>query len=489
MLVIKSKTNMKNKNIFSFIILLSLLFISCSDDPIDDGSGNGNGNTGQNNEYYETNKWIESTMRDYYYWYGEIPKSVNYKNDPESFFMSLLSKKDGKPQTDSRGNVTGHYFYSYMEPSETTSRAVASDSELSLGFEYHYYTIMGNSGTRHALKVLYILPNSPASKGGLRRGDWIFSVNGKSVSADIVESLNDGGRKTLGIANNYTEQVSKELTLSAAIVEDNPVYFSKVYHKEGRKIGYLVYNHFTSGKSDYDETYNNKLRKAFTDFKNDLPDDFILDLRYNRGGAINCAQLLATMLAPSNALGDVFCNVVYNDKKSSNNYSYKFDSKYMTQGGDGANLNPKRLFVITSESTASASEAVINGLLPFMSNKLILAGERTEGKNVGSIVLTDSKYDWKLHPIVCLVSNKNKESDYEDGFIPTVDYELSDVHEGIYDLGDENEYMLNRILRNILYNEKVSISNLKSASSDASRLTLIGSSLDRKATNGILLPQ
>jgi len=121
-----------------------------------------------------------------------------------------------------------------------------------------------------------------------------------------------------------------------------------------------------------------------------------------------------------------------------------------------------------------------------MGDNLIIVGEQTEGKNVGSITLTDSRYNWELHPIVCQISNKNKDSDYENGFPPTTNYDLSDVHENLYDLGDENEYMLNKVLRNILYNEKVSISSTKSATANTG-FTLISSSLDRKNTNGVLI--
>lgn len=462
---------MKNRYFLLLISLSTLTFLSCSDNGIDDNGDN------TDNEYEQVNTWIENTMRDYYYWYDEIPTKVNRNLQPESFFVSLLSYKDGKTVN------SAHRYYSVIEEKSANTRASA-DGEISLGFQYLYYYIMDTK--KYALKVAYILPDSPASKSELKRGDWIFSVNGESISDNIVANLNNGTSKTLGVASGPKSNVTKQVALTPATVEDNPVYLSKVYRSEGKKIGYLVYNHFTPGKNDNDETYNNSLRKAFTELKNNSVDEFILDLRYNSGGLITCAQLLTTMLAPSQVLGDVFCYTTYNDKKSSKNNTYKLDASYMQKNGYGTNLNLGRIFIITSGNTASASEAVINGIIPFLGDKVILVGETTEGKNVGSITLTDSRYNWELHPIVCKISNKNKDSDYENGFLPTTSFNCSDVYENVYDLGDENEYILNKVLRYILYNESVSGDNLKSSSTDAG-LTLIGSSFKNKNTNGVLI--
>lgn len=72
---------MKIKTLLFLFICLSLS--ACKDD--DDPSGN--------SDRPETQAWIEDTMREHYYWYNEIPAAgkLNYANDPETFFYSLLS--------------------------------------------------------------------------------------------------------------------------------------------------------------------------------------------------------------------------------------------------------------------------------------------------------------------------------------------------------------------------------------------------------------
>jgi len=457
--------------IFWSIAILGIMF-SCKDDGIDDGGSSDDDSV---------NEWIETTMRNNYYWYKDIPAAnkLNYTATPENFFKSLLSDKDGK----NRDASIGHSYYSYME-STTTLRAASTES-LSLGFVYQYYLV--KTYDKEALKVLYILPGSPAANSDLKRGDWIYKINDQDVNSDLVNSLNNGSNMKLGISEDARPEVTKTVTLKAQQIDDNPVYVNKTINYNGKKIAYLVYNHFTQGPDENntkDETYNNSLRKAFSSFKSDSPNEFILDLRYNTGGLVTAAQLLATMLAPESAFNNVFCKMTYSDKQTSKNNSLSFDSKIVNKNGAGENMNLKRLFVITSRRTASASEAVINGLQPFLGNNLIIIGEKTEGKNVGSLSFDDDRFPWKLHPIVCLIANKDDFSDYSDGFYP--DFECSEPQADLYDLGDTREYILHKVLEHITNNAPIGPERSVAGTNDTD-LVLLQSS-DRNSSKGMILP-
>ncbi len=460
------------KNIYYLLLIsISALLFSCSNDEgIDSGGGNSDN---------ALNNWIEETMRKNYYWYKDIPESnnLNYNADPELFFRSLLSSDDGKPN-----GSYGHDYYSYMESSGAGTRSTTVNGEMSLGFEYNiYYT---NRPNEYSLHILYILPNSPASRSELKRGEWIHTINDKAITMNTIKEMNSQTNIKLGVGKT-TAGTTKEITLSAQAVEDNPVYIDTTYHYNGKKIGYLVYNHFTSGPNgNNDETFNNSLRKAFSKFKNNSPDDFILDLRYNNGGLVTCAQLLATLLAPQSSLNDIFCKLTYNDKSQSKNQTYTLDNKIIKANGYGENLNLKRLFVIIGGRTASASEAVINGLKPYLGDNIILIGDRTEGKNVGSLQYTDKRFDWILHPIVCLVSNKNNLSDYANGFTP--DYKIIEPNIFLQDMGDTEEYMLGHVL-NLITEGTIELSVRNSTQSETPKLLLKGSSLDRKKRNGVIV--
>ena len=65
-------------------------------------------------------------------------------------------------------------------------------------------------------------------------------------------------------------------------VEDNPLFYHNVYTRGDKKIGYLVYNHFTSGPNGYsDRTYDEEMKKIFAGFQAQGVNEFVLDLRYN----------------------------------------------------------------------------------------------------------------------------------------------------------------------------------------------------------------
>jgi carboxyl-terminal processing protease len=145
--------------------------------------------------------------------------------------------------------------------------------------------------------------------------------------------------------------------------------------------------------------------------------------------------------------------------------------------------------VLTTNRTASASEAVINGLRPYYD--VYLLGERTEGKNVGSITLTNDKYDYELHPIVCRIFNVQNQSEYEGGFPsnwepdePNSDYRPIVNH---VELGDkENDVLLKAAIYWIRNGVKPPVTGFTRSS--GLKLTPGYCSLDRKATNGVQVP-
>jgi C-terminal processing protease CtpA/Prc len=430
----------------------------------------------------QVNEWIETTMRRYYLWEDEIPQTekLNPTQDPESFFLSLLTTKDGKTRGDS------HHYYSTIKKKTTATKSFLGEG-YSFGFEYQYYYIQNLD--KYALLTLYVIPDSPAEQQGLKRGDWIMEIGSQPVpatAADLQKALDTStpATQTFATTRDPGQSATTKVELTAATVDDNPVFLRKIITRRERKIAYLVYNHFTSGPTDQasDETYNNTLREAFREFKAESPDEFILDLRYNGGGLVTSAQLLATMLAPATALDDVFCHLIYNGQSGSYpNSSLTLDSKYMLQGAFGANLDLSRLYIITSSWTASASEAVINGLKPYLGS-ITLVGAQTEGKNVGSVTFSNDKYEWELHPIVSRLSNKNNFSDYSEGFPPDVECDESKT-KTYYELGDEQEYMLKTVL------DLIASPTESAALRSASQLQLVPlyNSLDRKKTSAVVL--
>ena len=454
---------MHYKKLFPFYFLLLLsLFTSCKN------------NDDNKEEVNKTNRWIETNMRHWYYWYDEIPvkSNLNFSANPELFFNSLLCSKDGKDG----------YHYSTIKKKSTATRS--GDSEPTFGFEFQNWKInKDNTGNNfyYAVNILYVLPNSPAELVGLKRGDWIFKIDGVNVNKDNIYDLLGTKSISLSVSDKYSDANSnaRQMSLIPKLVEDNPIFYTSVYQDEStdnKKVGYLVYNHFTSGKNDGDDKYDLELQEKFIEFKSQGVEEFVLDLRYNGGGVVTSAQLLGELLAPESAIGKVFCETRYNSNVNRTT-TYRIERK-------SGNLNLSRLYILTSSRTASASEAVINGLRPYYN--VLLIGEQTEGKNVGSVTLTDDDYEYELHPIVCQIYNAKGESNYVNGFSPDWLWEKNPgLIDGQIELGDKDNDIL---LKNALQMMTTGAVATRSSTEPAISATPLYNSLITKNNTGVKLP-
>ncbi len=100
-------------------------------------------------------------------------------------------------------------------------------------------------------------------------------------------------------------------------------------------------------------------------------EELVVDLRYNGGGRTRIARNLASVIGGVAVDGEVFLRRRANDKYPENNSDSFFDSV-------DEPLNLPRVFVLTTSGTASASEAFINGLEPYVD--VVVIGDVTVGK-------------------------------------------------------------------------------------------------------------
>ena len=199
-------------------------------------------------------EWIDSIMRKNYLWYQEIPQSkyLNYFSAPSTFLQSLLYRAQDN-------------LYSYVD-------TVQIVPEPTYGYNYIIQKALDNDTAYYAL-VSYVLPDSPASDAGLKRGDWIMKVDGEVIlRTNQVELLDSGDAMDLTIGKYEMETVEDEdggtstvakvvetgETWMAAIrsVENNPIHYYTVLTTEaGIKLGYMVYSRFEDGTYASPEKY------------------------------------------------------------------------------------------------------------------------------------------------------------------------------------------------------------------------------------------
>jgi carboxyl-terminal processing protease len=162
----------------------------------------------------------------------------------------------------------------------------------------------------------------------------------------------------------------------------------------------------------------------------------VLDLRYNGGGTLDCADSLVAMLAGKPDKGKIYNTLIYNNKHVRSGYS-------STIGLKSNSVQLDKLVVITTSSTASASELVISGLKPYLNMKLI--GSTTHGKPVGMDIQGDTKLNIAVAPISFRSVNSQGYTDYFGG-IP-VDFPVND--NATQDWGELSDLCLNAALNYI----------------------------------------
>ncbi|GAB3689191.1 S41 family peptidase [Spirosoma flavus] len=428
----------------------------------------------------QVNDWILSNMQTYYFWNDKLPANPDKSLAPSPFFYSLLYdyNKTTNPERDR---------FSWIQESADQLKASLSGQSKTTGIEYRlFYRDQTQSSV--GATVLYVSPGSPAAKAGIKRGDVITKVNGQSLSGTNYSQLlnSNADSYTYGFAtlkNNVLTDTDQTKQVTAVVLQEDPVLLDTTYTIGSKTIGYVVYNQFTPGayKSDgsTDNTYDQKLDAIFGKFKQKGVNEMVLDLRYNRGGYVSSATNLASLMGKNIDANKVFYSQKWNsnvmadrDKQSGAGWN---NQKFLVKStAIGSNLS--RLYVLTTGSTASASELIINGLRPFMTVTTI--GTTTVGKNVGSITISDKTgaIKWGMQPITFKSANALGFTDYGAGFVPAV--EVKEPLIGMKALGDLTEPLLSEAV--------FQISGTRTARRgvDADTQQSIGSSLDRKAGGG-----
>ena len=440
--------------------------------------------TASTSENTTVDSWILSNMREVYYWNTSIPDSPDTTLAPDVFFDSILNKYNATT------NPTGDRF-SWIENDANTLTAELSGQTLTTGMEYNLY-LRTSGGTGVIAQVLYVLPNSPAQKAGLKRGDIISKVNGQLLSTTNYADLLYGSATayTFGLASasgTTLVDTDKTISVTATTFQENPVFMDSVYTIGSKKIGYLVYNQFVPGANGSTANeYDAQVDAVFSKFKAQGVNELVLDLRYNPGGYTSSSANLASLIGKGVSSSKLYFREEWNAGITpylQKEYGSSFFITNFLDKSQNIGNNLSRVFVLTTDQTASASELIINGLRPYMTVTTI--GTTTYGKNVGSITITDDsgKIKWGMQPIVFKSYNSLGQSDYSTGFTPNTAVEESLT---LLPLGDTKEALLNEALYEITGS---AVASGRRGTTSGNSLVTLGSSLQRKAGGHSMIRQ
>lgn len=414
----KNKTYTLKKSLFHtlLVVLLIVSFGACKKD-----------NNTIPEETLIINKFIYDYTSNYYLWEDKIPAGININNYLDSYqlFEDMVYRNLDR--------------WSFAVDNYQVILDALDGTEKTSGYQVAFYKYQSSDNVFAVTEYVYV--GSPAESAGLERGDVIIKNNGQLLTVNNYTDILYDNQMLLGLGEvneGVVTDLGVEVSIIPITVTINPVLQYDVLDTAGIKIGYLLYDQFI-------EDFSTQLEDAIAYLKSEGVSEFVLDLRFNPGGYLTTCLSLASMLAPATSPGEVFAlfewNQMYHDYILQEEGADSENLKLLFSETD-TNLDLSRLFVLTSGKSASASEAIINGLRPYMDVTLI--GDTTSGKYTGANFIFDenASHNWGIYLVTSKIANKNGETDFIDGFPP--EFYIDDDH--IVALGDPEEPLFSKAI-------------------------------------------
>jgi hypothetical protein len=391
---------MKYKIVIPLLFSLSLIFSSCG--------GSSNNESSDDVSTPDTfslaeKEFVHNLFLTEYLWYDEVASNVEYSNFTTP--QSLIDELKVNPPDQWSFSITSDVYEDF-----------ANQKTIGFGFEY-----------TSDFKIILVRIDAPAY-GKLLRGDEILEINGEAVSVVNIEnaSKNIDSTTTFTLLRDGSE-ISVNVKPKEYLFK---VTLGKIINKNGTKVGYLRYDSFT-------ETSVSEFEEEFTKFKEENITELVIDLRYNGGGSVATTSALLDNISGTHA-GERQMYLDWNSNYKSKNVNYYFENADVQ---DGNELDMKRVVFLVTKDSASASEALINALVPYLGiSNIITIGDNTHGKPVG---MSGKVYGDNYYFLInFFVKNSASNSTSFDGIAATcvANDDLTHI------MGDENETMLKTAL-------------------------------------------
>ena len=302
---------------------------------------------------------VEFDMRDYYIYHDQVPiLNISEFDTPESLIEALRVNPDR---------------YSNVQDAITQVRLIEEGINIGHGFWFQ-------PAADGVVRFREIRLGSPADGAGIKRGDEILTINGRSMRKatnnqiyDALSQENSPVEMTIRTGDEAPRAVSVAYEQYRWKTAGHAKRILSSSNPGAPAVGYLHIQKFLV--TTYDEI-NTALQELT---KSGGLDELIVDLRYNQGGRMWVARHIASMVAGEAVAGKVFVKHQWNNKYAENNVDEFFDTVINP-------LNLPRVLVLTTSETSSASEAFINSLEPYID--VVVIGDVTGGKPFTSISKT-----------------------------------------------------------------------------------------------------
>lgn len=405
---------------------LGLLLASCGGGG-DDGGGSSSSSASAARPAGQTlNEEVYAYYKDWYLWYDTLPQSGVNGFGPNNYATVDALVEALRKQPEDR--------FSYVD---TVSRYFAFFNDGTV-------TGYGVGLTRRNNTQIFVQftdENSPARLGGLVRGQQVLAINGYTIAQLDAGTAGgyDGqlGTTNAGVPARFTitdAAGQRDITVSSATYRSKTVLDARLL---SATVGYL-------GVKSFLQPTVNEIAAAFNDPAWNAVTDLVLDLRFNGGGSVAVAGDMTSTILGTNYNSQTFAELRYNAKHTASNQTFRLANPR------NPSLNIRRIVVIATTRTCSASEEVITALQSFATVKIVASnpdssGRYTCGKPIGFSPRSfqvrpgvDDPNDPVVSAAVFRSVASNGATDYFNGLAPTCVIQ-DDLTRAV---GDVNEAML-----------------------------------------------
>jgi carboxyl-terminal processing protease len=213
---------------------------------------------------------------------------------------------------------------------------------------------------KRGLEVVGVFDRSPAKRAGVKPGDVIIAVNGRSIAGESSEVATARIKGKPGTSVRLTIDPPQGPTRTVRVKRDTikvPVVETKLDRVSGRELGVARLASFTSGA-------HGQLGSALRKLEKRGAEGFVLDLRGNGGGLLDEAVLTSSLFVPNGT-------IVTTKGRARPKRAFE---------ATGDTVTKKPVVVLVDHGTASASEIVAAALHERLYAPIV--GRRTFGKGV-----------------------------------------------------------------------------------------------------------
>ena len=401
--------------------------------------------------------FAKAVIDEWYLFPGDVASGVNpgAYSDVQSYIDALVAPARA---------LNKDRFFTYITSIAEENAFFESGSSAGFG------VLMAYDAVNQRIVIAEAYEGAPAFAAGIDRGTAIVGIGTNSgnvrtvasiVAAEGTQGLTDAlGPNDPGVSRvlRITDAAgTRDVTVAKADYALDPVsdrYGAKIISEGGRNYGYLNLRTFISSA-------DNQLGAAFADFRAQGVTDIVIDFRYNGGGLVSTANLMGDLMGAGRA-GQLFSQTRFRPSKSAEDDEHRF--------APGAqSIAPTRIAFIGTGSTASASELVINSMLPYLGADMTLVGSNTYGKPVGQIALDKAECDDRMRVVAFATGNAAGQSDYYDGLAPKIANSCAANDDLGFPLGDPREASIRAAIDFLAGNActtRIADANARTASSD-----------------------